>query len=185
MERPQGEQTPFRYWYERLCSDRNSLDPERKRLLIEAFLEERIGLSKEETETFMGEIPSNLQKFPEFIAVERKVGDFFNTGFSGREEEKPRIQKFLERYKSILEGFYTKKELEEMIGYLGLDEEILLVRWLVGKDHYLMRRIRNAYLPGMLDVIIIDPTKGGQEQILFDGDKDPVDQFEELMGDNN
>lgn len=171
------------YWLERLSQDKQKLDENKKLELIKALLIDLVPLKPDEADIFLN-TELNAQKIDnilEYSEIEKKVGESIGGIPENYKQEKKR---FLKSFRNILSGFYTSRELDEIISYWGYCEELIVVGRLVGMEHYGIRRIRNAYLPVISDLIEIDPVSGeGRDMTytLFDGEGDAVSQIERLV----
>ena len=96
-------------------------------------------------------------------------------------KSKEQSRLFFNDFKKIMDKIYTNEEIDELASYIAPGEESLIVQHLVGGTHHAFRRIRNAYLPMIMDCIQIT-SNGAQEIVLFDGKDDAVSQLEKIMG---
>lgn len=170
------------YWLSRLDEDSVKLDGDRKIRLVEAELRHVVPLTREEIGIFLNANPRDKDRLVEFSVIEQKVAEAY--GSSDYNNYKKRRKKFLGEYREIMRGFYTDDQLDDL--FLQLDDEgrsdSLIVHKIVGRNHPAIRRIRNAYLPGIVDLIVVDEN-GGRDMThtLFDGEREACDQIEDIV----
>jgi hypothetical protein len=176
-----------RYWLDRFKEDEKRLEEDKKISLLKCLLVDTIPLSGEEADFFIKESPKtgDMEKLRRYSNIESKVGRAYSSGFLEDPELKER---FRDNFRKILTGFYTKEELEEIISYMDYGEH-LAVGKLVGFEHPIIRKIRNAYLPLITDLVEVSVNKNGKivggrdlTPLLFDGEGDAVDQIERILG---
>jgi hypothetical protein len=132
-----------------------------------------------------------------FSAGERKVAAHFNESFPDMEEGNPefeeqkrRVTDYRNQLRTTLEGIYSEAELDDLYSRAWWFDDHLIMRKLAGRDYPLIRRIRNAYLPGMTDLITLQldaetgEVVGAEDNTyqLFDGPGDAVSQIEKILG---
>lgn len=182
MERSDGPQ----YWLERFAEDSKVIDEKTKQQLVKTLFVDFLGLDGDDIEFFFNpDLIPNAQDPEEalkFATIEKQVGISYDSGISEWNDLKyeERHQLFVNSFREILGSIYNQKELDEIIGCMGKEEEGFLVMQLLGKDHFARRRIRNAYLPMITSLVQL----GGEDltHTLFDGEGDAVDQIERLVG---
>jgi hypothetical protein len=173
------------YWGSRLREDKTRLDKATKLNLIRGYLLYTTPLEKEEVDLFLA--PSDEISDPEalmqYSITEGKIAEIFSSEF---EADWIRKQQYLDFFRDCLGRFYTPSELDEIVSHIhsARDANALTV-WLAG-DHYAWRRIRNAYLPEITELVSIDTETGQGEDltgILFaEGPEDSVSRIERLLG---
>lgn len=172
------------YWRKRLSEDSYKLDDRKKIGLTRALLMYQVPLQPDEADMFLNtDINSmNSNEKSRYSIIEKKVSDAYS-GVSEINDPNQRTV-FLAEFRNILQGFYTKEELDENISYMT-DGEHLAVGWLVGATHPSFRKIRNAYLPAIVTVKEI-----GQSAVsditsqVFSGEGDAVSKIERLVSGN-
>ena len=69
-----------------------------------------------------------------------------------------------------------------MFSFLDQRSDTLVVKWLTGSDHPVHRKIRNAYLPLITDVIEVDLVTGSSREIdIFNNESQPSDNMDEFL----
>lgn len=168
-----------RYWLDRFNADRDKLDEKRKQELVKTVLTYLVPLTPEEAELFITSKRKTAEELLAYSVIERKVANAYSCA------SQPSENKALsESFRKVLEGFYTPQELDEIAPWFVLDQDVDIVMFrLAGYEHPSARRIRNAYLPEIMDLVVIDK-KGGHDMTyrLFDGPGDAVSQADKLMG---
>lgn len=175
-------------WIQRLNEDRSKLDESSKLELIRATLMyTNPFLTLEETETFL--IPQENLSNPDVLIsysnIEKKVALAYSGGYDENSKKWER-EKYLKVIRNALAKLYSPLELNEL-------ESLLIGPWDVSAfvigiagDHYGMRRIRNAYLPEITDLIQVDLETGkGQNltrQLFEEGPEDSVSRIERVLG---
>lgn len=173
------------YWIQRMKEDSALLDESRRKGLLTSLLRDYVELTERETELFFMPSPLNSSHPTEtqlgYLEAERKVANFFASEYE--EEDSPLRKAYLESFRDVLVGFYSEEELDEMFSFLYPDPrgDTLVLFWLVGRSHYICRRIRNAYLPLITDFLEVGPN-GVKEIVLFDDGEEPVDTIDRLFG---
>ncbi len=173
------------YWGSRLREDKEKLDDKSKLNIIIALLNHTTLLEPQEVDIFLAskERLSNLEDITQYAIVEGKIAEVYSAAhpenWAGRTA-------YLESIRNSLDGFYTPSELNEIQTHiLSTRDADALTTWLAG-DHYGFRRIRNAYLPEITDLISID-TETGRSQDLTDslfaeGLDDAVSRIDRILG---
>lgn len=183
------------YWSNKLYEDSEKLGEEKKFELVKALLKDHVQLSEDEIEVFLSynatnNDPENIlqESSLEHLSAERKVANYFAT-YNWEENEtdyQARRNQFLDSFTTILEGFYTEEELKEITNIIAPGDEFIATIRLVGHMHPTMRKVRNAYLPLITNVLEVG--SGGVSDTthtLFDGEKEPVDEIEDLLKGNS
>src|SRR3989344_1779041 len=173
------------YWAKRLREDGPRLKQESKLNVVRASLVHTTHLSKDEIDLFLSpkESLSNPENLMQYAIIERKVADIFSGGFPENWEN--RIN-YLADLRMALVGFYTQPEIDELQAHIKTDRDVTcLTAWLAG-DHYGFRRIRNAYLPEITDLISVD-LKTGQgrdvtNELFVEDGEDAVSKIERILG---
>jgi len=177
------------YWIDRLQADSGRLSEDKKYQLIKSLLVHEVPLEADEVDFFFNTNPNaeNLDNATLFSGIKRKVALAYTRQRAFDNPE--RREGFLNEFRAILKGFYTKDELDEIIPYMVDGGEGLAVKWLVGLEHPAVRKIRNAYLPEITSLIRVDITPQGrilgaedETHILFNGSEDAVSQIERIVG---
>lgn len=173
------------YWYNRLRENSHQLGAEQKMVLTRLLLEKGFGLSTAEVEIFTSPIAltdaKELEETLHYSMVEKKLARFFSSCLDDEADKvtEKRRQEFSTGFRAILTNFYTSAELDEMISLMGKTDEVYgsdkvyVLMWLLGEEHFIVRRIRNAYLPAITSAVQIG--KGDISHTLFDGKEDAVD----------
>lgn len=178
-----------RYWIDRFTVDSQRLSEEQQVELHRAFLRIFCELTEDELAVFTDPNSSfgtkDLDNGMIFLAAERRVSDYFLGEYPDREsEEYDSMQRSAEAYQyafgEILTGIYTPEEIGEIILHIVDPWDWGTLRVLIaGVENWLGRRIRNAYLPSITD-LVADGQDVGDE--FFDGPDDAVAQIDRLMG---
>lgn len=190
------------YWLNRLQADSQRLDDQHRLSLVKAILVNHCQLTPEELSVFLNpEFTPTAEKLDEtfiYANAERKIANHYNSSFPQEgtqdyEEWKQRHDAFKNDFKQALTiGFYEKDEIDEILSYMPTSEgDALTVALLVGRNFYAMRRIRNAYIPGMMTSELWDVDEKGRvletkdvTYTLFDNGEDAVSQLERSLGIN-
>lgn len=172
------------YWFNRVQEDSRKLSDDKKYQLTKSLLIYTVPLKPDEADIFLSTTPSarELDDAIRYSGIEKKIADAYSR--SGENYPKRR-ESFLRDFRSVLDGFYTQEELDEIMSYM-VDErnDGFVVVQLVGANHPTFRKIRNAYLPAITDLIEIDIVSGRGRDVtrtLFDGKEDAVSQIEKLV----
>lgn len=191
------------YWLDRFQADSTRLTEVQRIGLINATLTNICGLEPQELVAFtlpQDELAaSGLDGMLRYASAERKIDLYFNGGSKvgihseDLAESRQRSDTFRQAFKEELEGIYALKDLDEVISVMGPGDEAYVVQLLVGHSHPLWRKIRNAYIPGMTSLINRNYNEDGNfvrgedvSHTLFDGQKDAVDEIENLiLGESN
>lgn len=178
------------YWIDRFQEDRYKLEEGKKIELTRALLIHGIPLQPEDADFFLSANPNSteIDKAQHYSSIERKVARAYSARKGLFNDSKLR-DRFLADFRTILTGFYTQGELDEIIPYID-NGEALVVMMLVGGSHPASRRIRNAYLPEITSLVEVHISPEGKHlggrditHALFDGEGDAVSQIERLIGD--
>jgi len=176
------------YWAARLKQDGERLDEDRKIAITNNFLTIHVGLAPEKTAIFLDSInelhPDDPEHAFRYATIEAKIADYFNSPKLGEDsQERQKHEVFMQSLREGLGGFYSEDEFRSLAQVAMPGDDHLLLSWLVGSNHPLMRRIRNAYIPGMVDVLEGDMVDGIQDVSYkyFDGEREPVDELEDLI----
>ncbi len=170
----------------RLEEDCHRLDEYRKVKLARALLIHSIPLSPEEYELFVGleTDEKNMDRIQRYCEIERKVCEAYTTRCASFIDPEHR-ERFVIEFRSVLEGFYNREELNQLV-FCMANAESMVIQLLVGGDHPIFRRIRNAYLPEIIDFLSVD--EGGVKDItytLFDnGRGDAISKIKRLLGES-
>lgn len=173
------------YWSQRLRADGDIIDEGRKIEIFKALLRDYIGLSEKETEIFIHTssplvvVETLGEDDLIYLQAEKKVADFYGKGYE--KEQDPNRKLFLIAFRAALDGFYNKIELDEMFSFLDQRSDTLAVNWLTGNEHPINRRIRNAYLPLITDVLEVRSDREVYEVDIFNNEKDPSDNMDEFL----
>lgn len=187
------------YWWARLEQDSKKLDDVRKLLLVTSVLVNHCQLTPEELSIFLDPtfVPTSadVDKTLRYSVIEKKVARFYNGSPSKKkapEQDKLRQHNegFIADSKKALEGFYTNEEIDELFSYCkAVEDHLILNMMLVGSDFYAVRRIRNAYIPGMTTLITGTIDEKGKVRnlqnsthLLFQGQENAVSQLEGMLG---
>jgi hypothetical protein len=173
------------YWGSRLREDAKRIDESTKKRLLKSFLVHTTVLKPREVDLFLApkEELSSSEAIMAYAIVERKIAEEFG---GESPEDFTKRDRYLEELKSHLSKFYTPPELDEIIPLiLSVRDASTLTTWLAG-DHYGFRRIRNAYLPEITDLVEINPETGKgritTNDLFVEGPTDAVAQIEKLLG---
>lgn len=172
------------YWTQRFESDGILLTETQRIQLTRAVLEHLVGIPQNELEAFLDpDVQDNPdpEKLLLYSLAEQKIANFYNGPLEDNPEDfAQRMRRFLPVFRENLKGLYSDEEMDKFISYMKSRSDASLVsRILVGHRHWIIRRVRNAYLPGMTNLIV-----GGKDitHTLFDGPDDAVSQIEKLLG---
>ena len=172
------------YWGPRLREDKEKLDGRSKLNLIRALLIHTTPLSQEEVDLFLApkEVLSNPDRVMQYAILERKIAEIFGGTYSDSWEKR---EAYLVDLRNSLRDTYTSSELDEIQVHVKHNRDAnALTMWLAG-DHYGLRRIRNAYLPEITDLIEIDTETGNSRDLtasLFvEGSEDAVSRIERIL----
>ena|SRR3990172_10500376 len=172
-------------WYLRIEEDKNRLSDASKYSLLKALIKNVARLNDNEAEAFL--LPTdklqNLEAITTYSVVERKIAKAFGGGTSpddwGRDS-------FLEEIKTPLQEIYSPEEIQSLFSQICYSGDATVLVSQFARDHYGMRRIRNAYLPEITDFIEIDPRTGiGVEKtkaLFAEGPEDSVSRIERILG---
>ena len=166
-----------KYWLERFDRDAKRLDENRKLGLQTTYLKYSVPLTEEEARFFLTANPNlDTDTLVKFSLIERKVAEAYAIGI-GEKGVKDRREQFLKDFREILGGFYTDRELDEITSHLDKEgrSDFIPILYLVGLNHCIVRRIRNAYLPEITDLCRTN-------RILFDGREEACDEIDRITG---
>lgn len=173
------------YWSQRLRVEKGRLDARTKLEIIKSFLVNTSSITSEEADTFLApnESLANPDAIMEYAIVEMKVAKEFSCEIPANWENK---DAYLRELRENLKSIYTLDEIDEIESYIQcIRDANAITVWLAG-DHYGFRRIRNAYLPEITDVIENDTETGvGRDvtgAVFKEGPKDAVSRIERLLG---
>lgn len=194
------------FWWERFAIDSQKLTYQHRLSLVKTILINHCRLTPEELSVFLNpEFTPTAEKLDEtfrYTNAERKIANYYNSSFpqegtQAYKEWKQRHDDFKNDFKqqALTIGFYEKDEIDEILSYTTVTDDFLIVIRLVGNDFYAMRRIRNAYIPGMVTAVsvvaeVVDDKHARIIQAedithtLFDREEDAVTQLERSLGIN-
>lgn len=192
MSDPEGSK-PLK-WGDRIIKDSERCPPEMKLRIGRAFLEHACGLNPEEAGLFLDEsfipTPQDPDRTLIYAGAEQKIHYYYTiegVGVKpGSEEDmltREKSKRFRQGFREAAQGFYTDEEFDSLFAYATLQDDPIMFQRMIGRTHFIVRRIRNAYLTGMTDVIRV--TSKGAEDIsgtLFDGPRDPVSEMNRILG---
>ncbi len=173
---------------EKIIEDRSKLDEHSKLKLIRAVLMYTTPyLSLEEAETFLTtqENLSNPDALLTYVNIEKRIADAYSSVYDESSEKWER-EKFIKEMRDILKGLHSPSELNELESLLIGPRDVSAFIMNIAGDHYGMRRIRNAYLPEITDLIQIDAETGvGRDltkELFKEGSGDAVSRIETILG---
>lgn len=175
------------YWMERITQDSDSLGDDKKLELAKSYISTFSDISCDELDVFFSTNPrESLDSMMDYALVERKIAEFFGGEAVGGNDIDQKREEFISKLKTLLSDIYSPTELTELTSYMKcwMDDNLVFSR-LVGRKNPIMRKIRNAYLPEISNLIVIDTRTGGSKDIthtLFDGDEEACDQIDRILG---
>ena len=181
------EKRDARYWMSRFRRDKHRLDKNSKLKFVRTVLIHMASLSPEEADAFL--VPKRALSNPEALRIYSEVEKKVSKAYSGEITIKLDRQKFLADMRNSLCGFYSSSELDEIESIISSDAnvnvaaaDISVITMDLAGDHYGVRRIRNSYLPKIVDIIEIDPQTGASEnlteRVFGEGPGDTVSKLE-------
>ncbi len=171
-------------WYLRVEKDKDRLSDESKFGLLVALIRNIAHLNYNETLIFLApesESP-NIESVIAYSAAERKIARAFGSG----SPNDWRRESFLEEVRPLLKAIYSSDEIEQLFSLVTTSGDATILVSQFARDHYGIRRIRNAYLPEITDLIEINPETGlgvDRTRALFaEGPEDSVSRIERVLG---
>jgi hypothetical protein len=121
-------------WLKRLDSDCQKLSDEKKVELTRIVLLYGIPLPQEEVDIFLGpnlNSKTEPERFLRYCEIERKVARAYSAdGIFNKSPEQSKS--FFNDFRKIMDGIYTKEEIDNLASYLAPGEESIVVMHLVG-----------------------------------------------------
>lgn len=125
----------FNYWHNKFKEDSQKLKHAVKEKIVEAFLEHRVGLSKDEVELYQADQYSRPKKFKkEYIAATAKVYNFLNASATKDKGFGESHKQFFHAFKEATGNYYTHRELMQIDGWMDAEGEYTIVMTLLGDD---------------------------------------------------
>lgn len=185
---------------DQLIRGTRDLTEEKKVNLIKSVLSNYCGLTDEEVLSFTLPsdqlTPSHVEDVMRYASAEAKVERSFNGAAKhGVFSEDPEVVEkssntMKETIKAETQHTHNSPDISMFIDSLTPMDGPFLISEIVGSKHPLWRRIRNAYIPGMVGLVTLHQDRRGnvvsaedKSGELFDGNDDAVSVLENLIGD--
>lgn len=202
MENRKPQEPSAEYWRERFKNDSAKISDNQRAKLAELMLIKACGLSGPESKAFLSDTPphaGNIDHSLSYSSAEKKVADFYGgmpepeVGTPEHFELARRAKDFRSGFEDLFRSFYNVQEMGEIFsfGYRDgspvssrLSDASFITVYLGGPS--LLRKVRNAYLPTITDVLREDENEQLKDvsHEFFDGPEDAVSQVEKLTTDN-
>lgn len=186
------------YWLQRLPIDGESdiLNDHKKQILVKSALETIITSASDDIDLFLNPSQLNeedLDRVLKVADIEKEIANFFGGSpefkYGGKEQER-RFIAFLETFRTVTSGLYIPEEQDEICNFIKPPADAMFITMtMIGRNHPLTRRIRNAYLPAITSLIQVNVSDEGEitggkdiTHTLFDGSRDASDEIDRLLG---
>ncbi|OGK29529.1 hypothetical protein A3B02_02280 [Candidatus Roizmanbacteria bacterium RIFCSPLOWO2_01_FULL_42_14] len=166
------------YWLERFLKDAKKLSHEQRLDLTVAYLVHFCSLTPDEVAFFSDESffssAHDIDKTLIFARIEQKLAAYYGAGYPDPNTDEysflaTAAAVYSQAFSTILAGIYSTAECAEIASLIINPWDWGEVRAiLVGKDFFLARRIRNAYLPEITDCYVVTGDGSVYDIDLFD-----------------
>lgn len=125
----------FNHWHNKLHEDSLKLKYEVKEKIVQAFLEHRVGLTKDEAELYLADSIQDQKKFKkEYIKATVKVYNFLNSSATEEKNFGESHKKFFLAFREATGSYYTEDELKQLDKLMDAESEHTIVMTLLGDN---------------------------------------------------
>ncbi len=174
-------------WHRRIERDKDKISEGARLNLLKALIKNISYLSDSESELFLApkERLQSIEAVTAYSSIERKVAQSFSaSGFDYWKRDE-----FLSEIRESLLEIYSPEEIQSLFSQINHSGDATVLVSQFTKDHYGLRRIRNAYLPEITDFIEIDPETGigtdRTKELFAEGPEDSVSRIGRILGIRN